>query len=99
MHLQQCFAYLGYKPGAFPESERASKEVLSLPVYPELPQAQQDEVIEAVRSFFGTLMQRAAALALALALVALSLRRLARSRNTRSSDFRSPIQRTRSSMV
>ena len=53
LHLQQCFAYLGYKPGAFPESERASKEVLSLPVYPELSQAQQDEVIEAVRSFFG----------------------------------------------
>jgi dTDP-4-amino-4,6-dideoxygalactose transaminase len=53
LHLQQCFAYLGYEPGAFPESERASKEVLSLPVYPELSQAQQDEVIEAVRSFFG----------------------------------------------
>ncbi|MEO8879675.1 MAG: DegT/DnrJ/EryC1/StrS family aminotransferase [Gemmatimonadaceae bacterium] len=53
LHLQQCFAYLGYKQGAFPESERASKEVLSLPVYPELTQAQQDETIEAVRSFFG----------------------------------------------
>lgn len=53
LHLQQCFAYLGYKPGAFPESERASKEVLSLPVYPELTQAQQDETIAAVRSFFG----------------------------------------------
>lgn len=52
LHLQQCFAYLGYKAGAFPESERASKEVLSLPVYPELTSAQQDEVIEAVRSFF-----------------------------------------------
>jgi len=53
LHLQQCFAYLGYKPGAFPESERAAKEVLSLPVYPELSQPQQDEVIDAVRSFFG----------------------------------------------
>ena len=53
LHLQECFAYLGYKQGAFPESERASKEVLSLPVYPELTQAQQDETIEAVRSFFG----------------------------------------------
>jgi dTDP-4-amino-4,6-dideoxygalactose transaminase len=52
LHLQQCFAYLGYKAGAFPESERASKEVLSLPVYPELTTVQQDEVIEAVRSFF-----------------------------------------------
>ncbi|MBA2684113.1 MAG: DegT/DnrJ/EryC1/StrS family aminotransferase [Gemmatimonadaceae bacterium] len=53
LHLQECFAYLGYKPGAFPESERASKEVLSLPVYPELTQSQQDETIDAVRSFFG----------------------------------------------
>jgi dTDP-4-amino-4,6-dideoxygalactose transaminase len=53
LHLQECFAYLGYKQGAFPESERASKEVLSLPVYPELTQSQQDETIEAVRSFFG----------------------------------------------
>lgn len=53
LHLQQCFAYLGYKQGAFPESERASKEVLSLPVYPELTKAQQDETIEAVRTFFG----------------------------------------------
>jgi len=53
LHLQQCFAYLGYKQGAFPESERAAKEVLSIPVYPELTQAQQDETIEAVRSFFG----------------------------------------------
>jgi len=53
LHLQQCFAYLGYKQGAFPESERASQEVLSLPVYPELTQSQQDEVIAAVRSFFG----------------------------------------------
>lgn len=52
LHLQQCFAYLGYKAGAFPESERASKEVLSLPVYPELTSVQQDEVIEAVRTFF-----------------------------------------------
>jgi dTDP-4-amino-4,6-dideoxygalactose transaminase len=52
LHMQQCFAYLGYKAGAFPESERASKEVLSLPVYPELTSVQQDEVIEAVRSFY-----------------------------------------------
>ena len=53
LHLQQCFAYLGYTKGAFPESERAAQEVLSLPVYPELTQSQQDEVIAAVRSFFG----------------------------------------------
>jgi dTDP-4-amino-4,6-dideoxygalactose transaminase len=53
LHLQPCFAYLGYRRGQFPESERASDEVLSLPVYPELSQAQQDEVIAAVRGFYG----------------------------------------------
>lgn len=53
LHLQPCFAYLGYKEGQFPESERASKEVLSLPVFPELTSSQRDEVVAAVRSFFG----------------------------------------------
>jgi dTDP-4-amino-4,6-dideoxygalactose transaminase len=53
LHLQPCFAYLGYAEGAFPESERASREVLSLPVYPELTEAQRDDVVSAVRSFYG----------------------------------------------
>ena len=53
LHLQPCFRYLGYREGACPESERAAREVLSLPVYPELTRAQQDEVIGAVRSFYG----------------------------------------------
>ena len=53
LHLQPCFSYLGYKDGAFPESERAAREVLSLPIYPELTRTQQDEVIEAVRAFYG----------------------------------------------
>ncbi len=53
LHLQPCFAYLGYKAGQFPESERAAKEVISLPVYPELTAAQRDEVVGAVRSFYG----------------------------------------------
>ena len=53
LHLQPCFEYLGYAEGAFPESERAAKEVISLPVYPELTESQLDEVIGAVREFYG----------------------------------------------
>ena len=53
LHLQPCFAYLGYKQGACPEAERAAQEVISLPVFPELTKAQLDEVIAAVRGFFG----------------------------------------------
>ena len=53
LHLQPCFAYLGYKAGQFPESERASQEVLSLPVFPELTSDQRDAVVDAVRSFYG----------------------------------------------
>jgi dTDP-4-amino-4,6-dideoxygalactose transaminase len=54
LHLQPCFAYLGYAEGAFPESETAAREVLSLPIYPELTTAQLDEVIGAVRTFYGS---------------------------------------------
>ena len=53
LHLQPCFAYLGYKQGACPESERAASEVLSLPIYPELTQSQLEEVASAVRAFYG----------------------------------------------
>jgi dTDP-4-amino-4,6-dideoxygalactose transaminase len=53
LHLQPCFAYLGYRPGSCPESERAAAEVLSLPIYPELGAAQRDEVVAAVRGFYG----------------------------------------------
>ncbi len=52
LHMQPCFAYLGYREGSCPESERASNEVLSLPIYPELTRDQLDEVVDAVRSFY-----------------------------------------------
>jgi dTDP-4-amino-4,6-dideoxygalactose transaminase len=53
LHLQPCFSYLGYRQGAFPESERAAAEVISLPVYPELTRPQLDETAAAIRSFYG----------------------------------------------
>ena len=53
LHLQPCFAYLGYKRGACPEAERAADEVLSLPIYPELEERQLDEVTQAIRAFYG----------------------------------------------
>ena len=53
LHLQPCFAYLGYKAGSCPEAERAAGEVLSLPIFPELTQGQLDDVIAAVRAFYG----------------------------------------------
>ena len=53
LHLQPCFAYLEYREGAFPESERAAREVLSLPIYPELTDAQLEETALAIRAFYG----------------------------------------------
>jgi len=53
LHQQQCFQYLGYKTGQFPEAERAAAEALSIPVFPELTTSQRDEVIRTVRAFFG----------------------------------------------
>ena len=50
VHLQPAYASLGYKPGAFPVSERASAEVVSLPVSPELTDAQIETVAAAVRA-------------------------------------------------
>ena len=52
LHLQAAFAYLGYKPGQFPEAERASREVLALPIYPEITRNQQELVVQSMASFY-----------------------------------------------
>lgn len=53
IHLQPAYADLGLAPGAFPEAEKASAEVLSLPVFPEMTDGQRDYVIDRVLSFEG----------------------------------------------
>jgi dTDP-4-amino-4,6-dideoxygalactose transaminase len=52
LHLQPCFAELGYRAGSLPVTEAATSSVVSLPIYPELAAAQQDAVIEAVQGFY-----------------------------------------------
>lgn len=53
LHLQKCFAVLGYQPGDFPASERASSEVLALPVNPEVSADDVEYVSETIRSFYA----------------------------------------------
>ncbi len=51
MHLQECFAYLGHPIGAFPESERAARETLALPLHPELTADQARHVARCIHDF------------------------------------------------
>lgn len=53
MHLQQCFADLGYGEGDFPQSEQAANQTLALPIYPELTEEMQQSVVRAIQEFYA----------------------------------------------
>ncbi len=53
LHLQPCFRPLGYTPGSLPATEGAMTAVLSLPIYPELTESQQGQVVDAIRRFYA----------------------------------------------
>jgi dTDP-4-amino-4,6-dideoxygalactose transaminase len=60
LHQPECFRSLGYEPGSLPETERAAKEVLSLPIFPELTAGEQEVVVARLRDSLFTQRKAAA---------------------------------------
>ncbi len=58
VHLQQAYSFLGLREGTYPEAERLAKEIVTLPMYPELREEQARMVVDAIRGFFGADGQR-----------------------------------------
>lgn len=52
LHLQKCFSYLGYKEGDFPVAEKVSKDIIALPIYPEITEEEVDFVCETINNFY-----------------------------------------------
>ncbi|MEX0669314.1 MAG: DegT/DnrJ/EryC1/StrS family aminotransferase [Pirellulales bacterium] len=61
LHLQKCFAHLGWAKGDLPETERAAEQTLALPIFPELEAAEQRTVVGRIAEFFSTAPQTAPA--------------------------------------
>lgn len=52
LHAQECFAYLGYRSGDLPETDRATQEVVALPIFPNLSAEEQQYVVDHMAAFF-----------------------------------------------
>jgi len=61
LHQQECFRDLGYTDGCLPQTEKASKEILHLPIYPDLTEREQEWVVQGIERFYASASFRRAA--------------------------------------